>query len=91
MSEDDYDALVRGLKGFKDGLLGITIPSIDANESNYEAKMTILAKSKSEFNLINFSYSHDIDAINRIAQENDLAARLDIIKGIVRFRRKTED
>jgi hypothetical protein len=91
LTEEDYESLLKTLKNFKDGLVKKEIAVVDTNIPGSEQNAESLAQAGIEFNLLNFSYSHDIGMATKLARDHGFKLRLDINKGIAFFRKKEEN
>jgi hypothetical protein len=91
LTEDDFESLMKTLKSFKEGLVKTEIPSLDCKDIGHEAQAEALAAAGIAFNLINFSYSHDIAFAMKIAQAHDLKLRLNLNWGMALLKKKDQE
>lgn len=86
ITPEDFTNIEKALSIFKEGLVGF--PTVDFSTPGSEEQATALANSGTEFNVINFSYSHDIELCTKLAKENQFNLRFDPTKGLAFFRRR---
>lgn len=84
ITPEDFNNIEKALSIFKEGLVGF--PSVDFSKPGSEEQAIALASSRTEFNVINFSYSHDIELCTKLAKENEFNLRFDPNKGLAFFR-----
>lgn len=91
LTEQDYEGLLKTLATFKDGLVKKPeIPGVSCTQPNWEENAKTLAEMGEEFNLVNFSYSHDIGQAKELAKLHGFDLRLDINNGAALFRKRQQ-
>lgn len=84
ITQEDFKNIGQVLGLFRDGL--VSFPSVDCSTEDFEAQAESFADSKIEFNLVNFSYSHDIEFCRKLAVDYGFKFRFDPAKGLAFFR-----
>jgi len=89
LSEGDWDAFRATLDTFKDGL--VKRPEILCTDTDWLEKAKALAELGIEFNLLQFSYSHDVVEAQKLAKAHNFDLRLDPSKGVALFKKRQSE
>lgn len=91
LTEEDFQALLRTLGIFKEGLVKKADPvAVSEEDPDWQQQVRSLVDLGFEVNLSGFDYSHDISFVTEVAKENKLDLRFDLNKGIAQFRKRQE-
>ena len=90
LREVDFDALIKTLQVFKDGMVKTEITAIDCNGDDWNKQAAILAESKMEFDLVNFDFSFHSTEARNIAIQNNFNFRFNPNNGTANFRIRPE-